>query len=808
MSDKKVTIEFEAQVKDAQLSELTAKINALKVASNQTKEASEKLKKELEQTDDASEEAAAGIKKITDELDRLAVKADQDIKKLDDLRKSGQGGAGKLNAGEEAKVDTSNLDSQSKEISKLSRSLNSLGKNSELSTGKIEKAGDSIRNLSVQSGNAATNTGTLRDNLKQLGRGLADQLNSVIKKIKDVGDNSTTANKKVLGLVNKLRNLGTTQTPQLNGTVNQIEKLASAANQADSAAESLNQTVNSGARTSNAAAGGVRNLNNEVQAGAKGQRNLGYATLEASRGLEDLQYGVKGVLNNIPTLIMQLGGSAGLAGVLSLVAVGLTVLIPKIVGTKSSLDGLSDSVGDMSKIFDELGDFSQLDDDFDTFTKSIKSQSEAINANTRSFQNSIKVKQKIRDMQLEEAALIAEIKKQKIDEMNISDSEKAAKKALIDLQLLRLESDNKVKVSEEALVVLQKQDLDLRDKLTLAEKEYQKAKNSGVDKEKKGLEDRERVLTQDAKSAAEKLKDVNFGIPLFNINPLEKGAMFGLTAQEITDRSISDLNIKEKLLALQEDQEKAGDDDKAKVDTAKGLVSLAESITKSLEGKTRSKTRGEQQVLKDALLAKSFLAQQQQLEDVKRSIEKVKKTESEIRKVIDEFPELKKELETSISENNSDQDVQIEDVRSEKRKANLKKLSQTNKAIAEQKKAVEAQSPKDESDQDKLDKKDLAAAKKDEEEARRGAESQGKKILDEPLGRQFGGVLADGRVSVNERSEFVALIKKLEESIKRQKTQEKENLQRLIAAFEGQTSFANELAAKVRKLDTQGKTNR
>jgi hypothetical protein len=53
-------------------------------------------------------------------------------------------------------------------------------------------------------------------------------------------------------------------------------------------------------------------------------RGMGGAVLEASRAFEDMQYGIAGVLNNIPTLIMSLGGGMGLAGVLSLVLVAAT----------------------------------------------------------------------------------------------------------------------------------------------------------------------------------------------------------------------------------------------------------------------------------------------------------------------------------------------------------------------------------------------------------------------------------------------------------------------------------------------------
>lgn len=51
-------------------------------------------------------------------------------------------------------------------------------------------------------------------------------------------------------------------------------------------------------------------------------KNSSQALLEFSRAAEDAQYGIAGVLNNIPGLVTAMGGGAGLVGVLSLAAVG------------------------------------------------------------------------------------------------------------------------------------------------------------------------------------------------------------------------------------------------------------------------------------------------------------------------------------------------------------------------------------------------------------------------------------------------------------------------------------------------------
>lgn len=58
-----------------------------------------------------------------------------------------------------------------------------------------------------------------------------------------------------------------------------------------------------------------------------GMRNAGMSVLMFSQALEDAQYGVRGVMNNIPGLVMALGGGPGLAGVASLATVAISQLI-------------------------------------------------------------------------------------------------------------------------------------------------------------------------------------------------------------------------------------------------------------------------------------------------------------------------------------------------------------------------------------------------------------------------------------------------------------------------------------------------
>lgn len=102
-----------------------------------------------------------------------------------------------------------------------------------------------------------------------------------------------------------------------------------------------------------AAAGSLQEISRAAPQVERSSRNMGAAVLSLSQGFEDAQYGIRGVLNNIPSLVMQLGGTMGLAGVVSLAAVSLSVLGPKI----SSLFGggeASKGAEDLTKKLEEL----------------------------------------------------------------------------------------------------------------------------------------------------------------------------------------------------------------------------------------------------------------------------------------------------------------------------------------------------------------------------------------------------------------------------------------------------------------------
>lgn len=75
------------------------------------------------------------------------------------------------------------------------------------------------------------------------------------------------------------------------------------------------------------AAGRMRQL---AAATGRQRGGAGLAFLEFSRAVEDAQYGIRGVMNNIPQMALMMGAGAGLTGVVSLLAVGVATLGVKL----------------------------------------------------------------------------------------------------------------------------------------------------------------------------------------------------------------------------------------------------------------------------------------------------------------------------------------------------------------------------------------------------------------------------------------------------------------------------------------------
>lgn len=95
----------------------------------------------------------------------------------------------------------------------------------------------------------------------------------------------------------------------------------------------------------------------------KGQKNNGYAMLALSQGVEDFSAaGMRGILNNIPQMLLFAGATPAMAAGISMVAVAATVAGPHIFTLAKAFDALEkaqkraqDSIDRLARLNDAVG---------------------------------------------------------------------------------------------------------------------------------------------------------------------------------------------------------------------------------------------------------------------------------------------------------------------------------------------------------------------------------------------------------------------------------------------------------------------
>lgn len=135
----------------------------------------------------------------------------------------------------------------------------------------------------------------------------------------------------------------------------------------------------------------------QMQGGlGKSTRRTDLAMLSFSQAVEDAQYGIRGILNNIPSLVMQLGGGAGLAGVISLSAVGLSTLYTQLTKTDEKVEETAEEVDVLKEYFKDLNEevenarFEAYADKLKVVDSMIKRQNESLRANIKFTQQKAK----------------------------------------------------------------------------------------------------------------------------------------------------------------------------------------------------------------------------------------------------------------------------------------------------------------------------------------------------------------------------------------------------------------------------------
>lgn len=90
-------------------------------------------------------------------------------------------------------------------------------------------------------------------------------------------------------------------------------------------------------------------LDKDSQRATKSIKNMGQGMLQVAYFMDDVQYGIKGILNNIPGLVIGFGGGAGLAGALSLATLAGAKLYEWLSDSADKTDDLAKKMKEQSK---------------------------------------------------------------------------------------------------------------------------------------------------------------------------------------------------------------------------------------------------------------------------------------------------------------------------------------------------------------------------------------------------------------------------------------------------------------------------
>lgn len=104
-------------------------------------------------------------------------------------------------------------------------------------------------------------------------------------------------------------------------------------------------------------------LDKGSQKATKSIKNMGQGMLQVAYFMDDVQYGIKGILNNIPGLVIGFGGGAGLAGALSLATLAGAKLYEWLSSTEEKSVDLTKKLEEereaFKKLKEEVGEISR-----------------------------------------------------------------------------------------------------------------------------------------------------------------------------------------------------------------------------------------------------------------------------------------------------------------------------------------------------------------------------------------------------------------------------------------------------------------
>ena len=132
------------------------------------------------------------------------------------------------------------------------------------------------------------------------------------------------------------------------------DKTAAAVRKVEQATRAASATERQRADSLDKAAGSLNALPGAQVKSSGSNRNLGNALLQTSRGLQDMQYGLHGAVNNLEGIATALGLGAGVAGVVTVLAVAVQQLGPRVIEMLKSFDGAAQVQAGLEAVIGQL----------------------------------------------------------------------------------------------------------------------------------------------------------------------------------------------------------------------------------------------------------------------------------------------------------------------------------------------------------------------------------------------------------------------------------------------------------------------
>lgn len=95
-------------------------------------------------------------------------------------------------------------------------------------------------------------------------------------------------------------------------------------------------------------------LDKDSQQATRSVKNMGQGMLQVAYFMDDVQYGIRGIMNNIPGLVMGFGGGAGLAGAVSIATLAGAKLYEWMGNTEAKSKELAKAIEEEAEAFKKL----------------------------------------------------------------------------------------------------------------------------------------------------------------------------------------------------------------------------------------------------------------------------------------------------------------------------------------------------------------------------------------------------------------------------------------------------------------------